>query len=88
MRILSARFSRKVGRHCLVTNIESSELVVGAVKLVVVRCHCWEGAACFIDFGHCVCVILSLCALKVGVYVFSIKLNQALVLVGKDSLVL
>lgn len=86
MRILSVGFPRKVGRHGLFTNIESSELVVGAVGPVVMRCHCWEGAACFIDFGHCVCVILSLCVLKVGVYTLSIKLDQALVLVGKDSL--
>ena len=88
MRLLSVGFSRKVGRLGLFTNIESSELVVGAVGLVFMRCHCWEGAACFIDFGHCAYVILRSCVLKVRIYILSINLHHALVLVGKDSMVL
>lgn len=44
--------TRKVGRWNGLTDIKASELGVGAFGLVVVRCHCWERAACFVDFGH------------------------------------
>ena len=43
----------KVGRYSGLTDIEASQLGVGAFGLVVMCCHCWERATCFVDFGHC-----------------------------------
>lgn len=48
-----------MGSRVGLTDIETCELSVGAIGLVVMRCNCWEGAACFVNFRHCVYFELS-----------------------------
>lgn len=43
----------KVGLWIGLTDVETSELNVGAFGFVVMGCYCWEGAACFVDLGNC-----------------------------------
>ena len=45
-------------------------------------CHCWDGAACFVDFRHCI-FNLSLGVLNVAMYLLSIKVGDCLIYVGK-----
>lgn len=53
-----SKYVEEGGRCFRLTNIEASELGVGAFGLVVMRRHWWKRAACFIDFCHCVCLEL------------------------------
>ena len=70
MGIASVYVRGKVGKSDRRTNIEASEPGVSAFRLVVVRCHCREGAACFINFRHSMVFILSLRVLKVDMSSF------------------
>ena len=40
------------------TDIEISELGVGAFGLVVMGGNSWDGATCFVNFCHCVTLVL------------------------------
>lgn len=48
-----------MGSRVGLTDIETCELSVGAIGLVIMRCNCWERAACFVNFRHCVYFELS-----------------------------
>ena len=37
----------------LLTCLQTSEFDIRAFRLIIVCCHCWQGATCLVDFGHC-----------------------------------
>ncbi len=47
-----AQDGKEVGNGAGLTDVEASELSVGAFGLVVMRCDGREGAAGFVDFCH------------------------------------